>query len=201
MRVMAILFALSLVLGPCVLGSSNRMDVTDLPNHPFLTDIPANAHLRMYLRSGDIQISAREDNRVAVRYEGGSKEEFKDLGVRFERSSDSSTLELHGGPDRDMHVLIEVPQNTSLFVRMSAGNLDLARIAGDKDVSLRAGDLTIAIGDPKEYSRIHASVLTGDLEAPPLGESHGGLFRSFTREGPGHFKLSAHVTAGDLTLR
>jgi len=177
------------------------MNVTDLPDHPFLTDIPANGHLRLYLRSGDIQICARDDNKVSVRYEGGSKEEFRGLGVRFKRSSDSSTLELHGGPDREMRVLIEIPHHTSLFVRMSAGNLDLDRIAGDKDVSLRAGELTIAIGDPKEYSRIHASVLSGGLEAPPLGEFHGGLFRSFTKDGPGRYKLSAHVTAGDLTLR
>jgi hypothetical protein len=198
---MAILFTLALVLGPCVLAANDRVTVTDLPNHPFLTDIPANAHLRLYLRSGDIQISARDDNKVSVRYEGSSKDDFKGLGVRFERSSDSSTLELHGGPDRDMHVLIEIPRDTSLFVRMSAGNLDLAPIAGDKDVSLRAGELTIAIGDPKEYSRIHASVLSGGLEAPPLGEFHGGLFRSFTKDGPGRYKLSAHVTAGDLTLR
>src|SRR5262249_12697356 len=120
---------------------------------------------------------------------------------RFEHTSDAATLELHGGPDRDMHVSIEVPHNTSLFVRMSAGNLDLSQVAGDKDVSLRAGELTIAIGDPKEYSRIPASVLSGGLEAPPLGESHGGLFRSFTRQGPGRFKLAAHVTAGDLRLR
>jgi len=201
MRAKAILFALALTLGACVLAANDRMNVTDLPNHPFSAEIPANAHLRLYLRSGDIQICARDDNKVSVRYEGGSKEDFRDLGVRFERSSDSSTLELYGGPDRDMHVVIEIPHNTSLFVRMSAGNLDLAQISGDKDVSLRAGELTIAIGDPKEYSRIHASVLTGDLEAPPLGEFHGGLFRSFTKDGPGRYKLSAHMTAGDLTLR
>jgi hypothetical protein len=202
MRLVAILFCLAILLAPFTMAGDTKINLTDLPSHPLLTDLPANSHLRLYLRSGDIQILARDDNKLSVRYDGADTGHFRDLGIRFERSSDNSaSVELHGGPDRDMHVTIEVPRNTSLFVRMSAGNLDLARIIGDKDVRLRAGELTIDLGDPNDYSRIHASVLSGGLEAPPLGESHGGLFRSFTRQGPGRFRLSAHVTAGDLTLR
>jgi hypothetical protein len=48
---------------------------------------------------------------------------------------------------------------------------------------------------------VEASVTTGGLEAAPFGESHGGLFRSFHKEGNGKYKLYAHVGAGDLTLR
>jgi hypothetical protein len=194
-----------LLAGILALSSPNsgadKLDINDLPNHPFVTELPAATHLRLYLRSGDIQIRARDDNKLSVRYDGGSNGNFKDLGVRLERSADSTSLELHGGPNHDMHVTIEVPRSTSLFVRMSAGNLELANIAGDKDIRLRAGELIISIGDPKDYSQIRASVLTGDLEAASLGESHGGLFRSFTKDGPGKYKLTAHVTAGDLTLR
>jgi hypothetical protein len=197
----AFLLAGILILSPANPATADKIDVKDLPNHPFVTDIAANTQLRLYLRSGDIQILARDDNKLSVRYDGGSTGNFKDLGVRVERSADSASFELHGGPDRDMHVTIEVPRSTSLFVRMSAGNLELANITGDKDIRLRAGELIIAIGDPKEYSQIRASVLTGGLEAASLGESHGGLFRSFTKDGPGKYKLIAHVTAGDLTLR
>jgi len=137
---------------------------------------------------------------VSVRYDGRSPDRFQDLSLRFERSTNSASLELRGGPDRDMRVVIELPRDCSLFVRMSAGNLEVAHFAGDQDISLRAGELNISIGNPKEYSRIRASVLSGGLEAAPLGEDHGGLFRSFTKDGPGKWKLSAHVTAGDLTL-
>ena len=201
MRSAALILAASLALAPLNQATGTKTQVTDLPNHPFVTDLPASTHLRLYLRSGDIQILARDDNKLSVQYDGASTSNFKNLGLRLDRSSDSTSLELEGGPDRDMHVTIGVPRSTFLFIRMSAGNLELANITGDKDVRLRAGNLTIAIGDPKDYSEIHASVLSGDLEASPLGESHGGLFRSFTKEGPGKYKLTAHVTAGDLTLR
>lgn len=201
MRPIAFILAAVLALCPVNFAAGAKTEVTDLPNHPFVTDLPLNSKLSLYLRSGDIQILARDDNKLSVRYDGTSTSNFKDLGLRLDRSSTSVSLELRGGPDRDMHVTIEVPRNTSLFVRMSAGNLELAGITGDKDVRLRAGELVISIGDPKDYSQIHASVLTGGLEAAPLGESHGGMFRSFTRQGPGKYKLTAHVTAGDLTLR
>jgi hypothetical protein len=201
MRPIALILAASLALAPLSQAAGTKTQVTDLPNHPFVTDLPSGTHLRLYLRSGDIQIIPRDDNKLSVHYDGGSASNFKNLGLRIDHSSDSTSLELEGGPDRDMHVTIEVPRSTFLFVRMSAGNLELANITGDKDVRLRAGNLTIAIGDPKDYSEIHASILSGDLEASPLGESHGGLFRSFTKEGPGKYKLTAHVTAGDLTLR
>ena len=195
-------FALAVILALCPpTRASNKTEVTDLPNHPFVTDLAPNSRLNLYLRSGDIQILARDDNKLSVHYDGTSTSDFKKLGLRLDRGSDSASLELRGGPNRDMHVTIEVPRNTSLFVRMSAGNLELAATNGNKDVRLRAGELIISIGDPKDYSEIHASVLTGGLEAAPLGESHGGMFRSFTRQGPGKYKLTAHVTAGDLTLR
>jgi len=201
MRPTAAFLCAALFLSPAAFANNDKTEFSDLPNHPFLTDLPANAHLRIHLRSGDIAVRARDDNKLSVRYDGPSPGRFKDLSVRFERSSDSATLELRGGPDRDMHVVVELPRNSSLFLRMTAGNLEVARFVGDQDISLRAGNLDISLGDPKDYSRIHASVLSGGLEAPPLGESHGGLFRSFTKDGPGRFKLTAHVTAGDLTLR
>ncbi len=41
--------------------------------------------------------------------------------------------------------------------------------------------------------------MSGDLEAAPFGESHGGLFRSFETSGSGRYKLHGHV--GPATLR
>jgi hypothetical protein len=88
-----------------------------------------------------------------------------------------------------------------LYVRMPAGDLTVEGVSGDKDVELHFGDLTIAVGNAADYSHVDASVMSGDLEAAPFGESHGGLFRSFEKSGSGKYKLHAHVGAGDLTLR
>jgi hypothetical protein len=48
---------------------------------------------------------------------------------------------------------------------------------------------------------VKASVGTGEINAKPFGESHGGLFRSLQKSGSGKYKLVAHVGAGELTLK
>jgi hypothetical protein len=53
----------------------------------------------------------------------------------------------------------------------------------------------------EEWFMVEASVTSGGLKAPPFGENHGGLFRSFEKSGNGKYRLHAHVGAGDLTLR
>lgn len=64
-----------------------------------------------------------------------------------------------------------------------------------------AGDLSIGVGNPADYSHVDASVTSGAIEAEPFGESRGGLFRSFEKSGSGKYKLVAHVGAADLTLK
>ena len=123
------------------------------------------------------------------------------MRVRLEGTNDAADLTVSGGPRNDLEVTIEVPRKTGLFIRMSAGNLELRNIVGNKDAELHAGEMVIDVGDASDYSRVDASVYSGGLEARPFGESHGGLFRSFHKEGNGRYHLHAHVGAGDLTLR
>src|SRR6266436_1346055 len=89
----------------------------------------------------------------------------------------------------------------------SGGQIDLhirsaeIHIIGNKDIELHAGDLTIGVGDVADYAHVKASVSTGEINAKPFGESHGGLFRSFEKSGSGKYTLVAHVGAGELTLK
>jgi hypothetical protein len=121
--------------------------------------------------------------------------------VRFERLENSADLDISGGPKNDIVITVEVPRATALFVRMPAGHMEISDITGDKDVELHAGELIVGVGNPADYSHVDASVISGGIEAPPFGEDHGGLFRSFHKNGNGKYKLHAHVGAGDLSLR
>ena len=194
------LFASLAFLVPAGLPDS-ELKVTDLQNHPFAVDFPPGSNLRLHLRSGEFRIVGRADNRIAVHLNGRNAGNARDLTVRFRRSDNTADLRVFGGPKNNLEVTIEVPSPTMLFVRMPAGDLSIEGVSGDKDVELHAGDLTIAVGNAADYSHVDASVMSGDLEAPPFGESHGGLFRSFEKNGTGKYKLHAHVGAGDLTLR
>ncbi|HEY6267476.1 MAG TPA: hypothetical protein VIX11_04205 [Candidatus Acidoferrum sp.] len=195
------LLAVAALFAPFASGQSKKMEVSDLPNHPFSVDFPSGSQLNIHVRSGDVRVVGRDDNKVSVKVDAKDPEKAKEVKVRFERFDNSAELDVSGGPKNDLRITIEIPKSTGLFVRMPAGQLEVSDIRGDKDVQLHAGELIVGIGNPSDYSHVEASVSTGGLEAAPFGESHGGLFRSFHKEGNGKYKLHAHVGAGDLTLR
>ena len=199
MRSLRVLFACLCLFVPAGL-SQTKIEVSDLQNHPFSADFPSGNQLRVQLRSGDFCIVGTDTNKITVQLSGKNAGDARDLTVRFKPSSTRAELRISGGPRNDLQVTIHVPKKTGLFVRMPAGELVLEGISGDKDVELHAGDLTISGSDANDYSSVDASVTAGDLEAAPFGESHGGLFRSFHKNGPGKYQLRAHVGAGDLTL-
>jgi len=136
-----------------------------------------------------------------VRISGGNAYRASDMRVQLEGSEDYASLTVSDGPKNDLEVTIEVPKKTGLSVRMPAGNLELHHVTGDKDAELHAGEMVIDVGAASDYSSVDASVYSGGLEASPFGEFHGGLFRSFHKEGNGKYHLHAHVGAGDLTLQ
>jgi hypothetical protein len=196
-------FLLTGVLALAAVGGAaqTKIDVKDIENHPFTADFNSGGKLRMNLRSGGFHIVGTSDNKITVRVSGRNAYRASDMRVQLEGSGSSADLTVSGGPKNDLEVTIEIPKKTGLFVRMPAGSLEVRHVVGDKDAEMHAGELIIEVGDPSDYSRVDASVYSGDLEASPFGESHGGLFRSFHKEGNGHYHLHAHVGAGELSLR
>lgn len=196
-----LLVAATLLLSGAPGVAQTKIDVKDIQDHPFTVDFDSGGKLRLYVRSGDFHIVGGVDNKITVRIRGENAYRASDLRVQLDGSTSSATLTISGGPRNGLEVTIEVPRKTGLFVRMPAGNLELRHVIGDKDAELHAGELVIDVGNASDYSRVDASVYSGGLEASPFGESHGGLFRSFHREGNGKYHLHAHVGAGDLTLQ
>jgi hypothetical protein len=195
------LLASALALSVASGAAQTKLDVKDIENHPFTADFNSGGKLRMYLQSGSFHIIGGPDNKITVRITGRNAENASEMRVQLRGSNNSADLTVSDGPKNDLEVTIEVPKKTGLFVRMPAGNLELHQVTGDKDAELHAGELIIDVGDASDYSRVDASVYSGGLEASPFGESHGGLFRSFHKDGNGRYHLHAHVGAGDLTLQ
>ena len=195
------LVSLLVLSAPLAFGQSKRVEATNLPDHPFQVDYPSGSQLNMHLRSGDIRVVGTNDNKISVRVDAKSQEKARQVKVIFDQSDKSAKLRVSGGPKNDTQIVVEIPKATGLFVRMPAGQLEISDVIGDKDVQIHAGELILHVGDPADYSRVDASVMTGDLDAPPFHEDHGGFFRSFHKSGNGKYRLHAHVGAGDLTLR
>ena len=200
MRGAAALFSTMFLLAAPSLAQSD-LAVSDLAHHPITTDLPAGGQLELHIRSGDIHIVGSKDAKLVVRAGGRNGSDSTDIRARFERSGDFGRLRVDGGPSSDVSITVELPRNSDLRVRITAGGVEVKDITGNKDVELGAGDLNIDVGKAADYAHVTASVTSGGIEAAPFGESRGGLFRSFEKSGSGKYKLVAHVGAGDLTLK
>ena len=168
----------------------------------FEANLEPGSRLSMHLRSGEITITGTSAPKIVVSCEIDGARSRGEVEVRFMAADKTADLKVSGGPIDKFRLHIRVPSQTNLLVRSTAGEVKIENVTGDKDASLTAGALTIAVGSPADYSRAEASVHLGGLEAPPWDIEKGGLFRSFKRtSSSGKYYLNAHVGAGDLTLR
>ena len=195
------LAALALVLLPFSSLATNKTEITERGVAHFEAAIPPKVRVALHIRSGEIRIVGSEDGKLSVDISGRNKDKIDDLRYRLTSSAESAELHISGGPRNDLTIEVHVPRNLELYARIPAGDVTVENVNASKDVQLHAGDLTIYVGNPADYSRVEASVMAGDIEASPFGESHGGLFRSFKKSGSGKLTLYAHVGAGDLTLK
>ena len=111
-----------------------------------------------------------------------------------------ATIATDGPSDNDFRFDIQVPDRSDLVVRMTAGDIRIEDIRGNKDVELHAGDVRIDVGHTEDYSSVDASVWAGDIKAEPFNTIKGGLFRSFAWNGHGPYRLHARLKAGDVRL-
>lgn len=162
---------------------------------PFSAALAPGGEIVMNLRAGDVTIKGTDAPFVRVSCDVRERA----AAVRISFAADHLTV--RDGPNNDVHYRIEIPRQTNIVVRCSAGDLTISEITGDMDVKLNAGNLIIAIGDSSRYRHAEASVLAGNILASPFGEIRDGLFRSFTKDNPsGRYHLRAELLAGNLTI-
>jgi hypothetical protein len=167
----------------------------------FETDFAAGGRFQLEVQSGDVRISGTDNNKISIHYLGRNVSDVQDVKVRCKKQGSAAALEISGAPHNDFHILIEIPRESDLRVRMPFGELVVEKVHGAKDVELHAGQVTMDIGDPKDYDLIEASVLTGELDLSAIGVEKGGLFRSYKKAGPGKYRLYAHVGSGEIDFR
>lgn len=194
------LFLACAVLVAPVGMAQTRLEATDIVNHPFSEDFPAGGKLRLRVRSGEIHVLGTDQNRITVEISGKSAYASRALTVSLKRTGSDGDLRISGGPRNDLTITIRIPSNTDLHARIPAGEVHVENIANNQDIQIHAGDLTVEVRDSADYAHVDASVIAGEVDAPAFGEYHGGLFRSFRRDGGGKYRLHAHVGAGQLTI-
>ena len=145
------------------------------------------------------RIEGSPDERIRIHWTAGDGRRHRRTDVRADVRGTEASLTVDG-PSRRFRVQIEVPRRSDLTVRLTAGELALRGIEGDKDVELHAGELDIDVGRPEDYRRVEATVWAGEIHAMPFSITKEGLFRSFDWQGQGKYRFHAHLKAGELRM-
>jgi hypothetical protein len=156
--------------------------------------------IRLNLTAGDYRIVGRPEEKIRVSWRLDHPERGRQVEVKADISGRTATLRT-SGPRNGVHFTIELPERSDLDLDLSAGDLEVRGIEGNKTLWMWAGDVSMDVGRPELYRDVQASVRFGDISAHPFQVSKGGIFRSFKWTGTGKYSVRAKLFAGDLTLR
>jgi hypothetical protein len=184
---------------------------------PFLgfsqSDVSCGQALGAALRSGAVlaidsrpaglEIVGTDQEAIHVSCTADDMQSAKDIHIRFSGNPDHARLTITGPflKNGNLNIRIKVPQRTNLGVQMSAGQVKVEEVKGNKDIEIHAGQISISSDHKWDYKSIDASVAIGQVNAQIYSTEKGGFFRSFHKENAdGEYHLRAHVTTGQIDL-
>jgi hypothetical protein len=158
--------------------------------------------IRLHLEAGGYTVTPSDSDKIVVTCQARSEEKLRRVKVEIKTSTINADVYISNTPhNNNFQATIEVPRRSNLWARLSAGELDVEEVEGDKNLEVLAGRIQVDISRPDQYGHRDASVTTGSIEASAFDVSKGGLFRSFEQPGLGKYRLHAHVIAGEIDLR
>lgn len=157
----------------------------------------AAGNIEIQLSGGDYTIRAAKDEHIRVSFEGNTGNATAELKT----SGTGANLSIKDTPHNNFRATVEVPATVDLTVHLTGGNLEIAAIAGNKNVDSSAGNVAISVPNSDDYGSVDASVKVGNLDGGPFGNSGSGLAPQLKWSGPGKYTLRASLGAGNLELK
>jgi hypothetical protein len=162
-----------------------------------------NTILTIDSRSAGIEIVGTNQEGIHVSCTADDADSARDIRLRFSGTPTHAKLTIKGAYLKhcNLQIRIEVPRKTNLGLQMTAGQVKVEEIEGDKDIELHAGQISISSVREWDYRKVDASVGIGQVNAQVYGEDKGGFLRVFRKENAeGEYRLHAHVTTGQIDL-
>ena len=157
--------------------------------------------IRLHLDAGGYTVRSSDSDNIVVSYQAKFSEQMRRVKAEIKVGTSSADVYVRDTPHSNFTAIVEVPRRSNLWGRLSAGEIDVEDIEGDKDVEVWAGQITLEVPHPEQYGHCDASVTAGSLDASAFNVAKGGLFRSFHQQGLGKYRLHAHVATGEIDLR
>ena len=187
------LLGIAFVAAPASQTAQNPR-LSDSLERPF----PANGQIRMDLSAGEYHITGSKENRVRLQWRVRDPEELSQVRAKADVRGREASI-MTDGPEH-FKVDIDVPTKADLYIRLTAGELRVDKVEGNKDIGLHAGEIDVDVVRPEDYHSVSASVWAGEVHADPFHVSKEGLFRSVSWTGTGPYRLEAKLKAGEVRL-
>ena len=189
---------LTAMLGAILVASPGAQTAGSRPSDSLVRPFGQNGKIRMELSAGDYNISGSKDQRIHIRWSVRDADQLSRVRASADVHGADASIVTDGPSNNSLKFDIQVPERSDLYVRMTAGDIRIEDIRGNKDIELHAGDVRIDVGRADDYNSVDASVWAGDIKAEPFNTIKGGLFRSFEWNGRGPYRLHARLKAGDI---
>ena len=131
----------------------------------------AAGNIEMRLSGGDYVIRAGTDEHIRVSFGGNTGNAAAEVTTNGTRAN----LSITDTPHSNFRATVEVPATADLTVHLTGGNVQIARVTGNKDINSTAGNVAISISNANDCGTVDASVKVGNLDAGPFGDSRSGL--------------------------
>jgi hypothetical protein len=156
--------------------------------------------IELDLSAGDYRIFASPDTTIRVTADPTDSRSADATDVRIDVRGSRAVIAVDGPVNDGVRVEIALPRRADIVGSLTAGEFRLRGIEGSKDISARAGEIDIQVGDTRSYRNVSASVKIGELRAPAFKVNKEGFFRSFDWNGRGRHDLRVSLWVGELTL-
>ena len=192
----ASIVAAALVVGTSPVTSQGRERGSDSLERSFNN----GGRVRMDLAAGEYMITGSSANQVRVEWSVRDADRLWRAKARADVRGSLATIETDGPSNGGLRADIRVPLKSDLDIRLSAGELTVEGVEGNKEIDLYAGEIDLDVGPPTDYRTVEASVWAGEISARPFGISKEGLFRSVDWRGSGAYRIRVKLWAGEIRL-
>lgn len=189
------IFVAIIILGVAGGGHYGKSTATG-PAHAEQAFAPGGS-VSLDLEAGDYEIVNGSDDKIVV---DGRADRSRDVHATVDVTGNTAHIVTQAADNSDAHFRIELPAKSDINLHLTAGDLRISGLEGNKDIENKAGDVTIDVGDPSKYGNVEATSLAGDITATPFGRSTSGVGNDFSWTGSGPYHLRVHLLAGDLVL-
>jgi hypothetical protein len=170
-----------------------------------IEQFPSHGRLIVRLRSGELHIiGSRNSHVLHLQYtlRSDHPDFVRKVHLQFESQAGTALIAFRApsASGGEVDATIEVPQETNLGVRMTAGELKISAVDGDKDLAVHVGEIHLAIGSKSSFRLVQVSTDLGDVSQSLFGRPSGWLGKSVTFRGGGTYRLYAHVWIGDIKI-